>query len=63
MRVTRIDSAHGPFSIQLDESHLVDGGHVIERAGIDVPRVVVLRQVLEGLQLVAASALSESFEV
>ena len=35
---------------------------MIERAGIDVPRIVILRQVFEGLQLVAAGPGRQRFK-
>ncbi len=38
-----------------------DGGHVVEGAGVDVPGVVLLRCVVEGLELVAAGVGGEGF--
>src|SRR3981189_3143584 len=50
------DGAHWVVRDEFDGVDLVDGGHVIEGTGVDVPGVVVLREVVEGLELVAAGS-------
>src|SRR6202011_4516822 len=57
------DGAEGRVLDQGDRVDAGDGGHLVEGAGVDVPGVVVLGGVLEGLELVAAGALGESFVV
>ena len=56
--------AHGAAFDDLDRVDLVDQSwRLVEGAGIDVPGVVFLGRVFEGLQLVAAGVGREGFEV
>ena len=52
----------GPFSTSWTESALSRLVMTCFEVGIDVPRVVIFRRVLEGLQLVAAAASGDGFE-
>ncbi len=53
--------AERPFAEDSDAVDVGDGRHVVEGAGIDVPGVVLLGCVLEGLELVAAGVRGEGF--
>jgi len=57
------DGAHGAVLDELDRVNVGDGGHVVEGAGVDVPGVVVLGEIVEGLELVAAGSAGEGLEV
>ena len=62
VRVTRTVLRRGPSVRSGDAVDVGDGRHVVEGAGVDVPGVVLLGGVFEGLELVAAGVGGEGFE-
>ena len=63
VRVTRMVLRSGPSVDEGDGVDVGDGRHVVEGAGVDVPGVVLLGRVFEGLELVAAGVGGEGFDV